>query len=162
VLGLFVFGLGMESIYLLALAWFFDGDLNTVMSLLSFGVSYGYRMLPIMIDEFHTIVNGFRLRNAPLASKGFLGWRALLRIGVTLVQSFYPMMLNTAKRTRTTVEALETRGFTFAGESAPARDLRLAQLRVTSGDVTIMVVTVVLVIGAFVVGGRIPVFARNF
>lgn len=200
VLGLFVIGLGLESLYLLALAWFFDGDLNTVMSLLtftlklgiislasmaafvsldpeklsnalisfrapamlSFGVSYGYRMLPIMIDEFHTIVNGFRLRNAPLASKGLLGWRALLRIGTTLVQSFYPMMLNTAKRTRTTVEALETRGFTFAGESKLGRDLRLAHMRVTAGDVVLMTLTLVLVAAAFVVGSQVPVFARDF
>lgn len=50
VLELFVISLGMESIYLLAPAWLFDGDLNTVMSMLSFGVGYGYRMLPIMID----------------------------------------------------------------------------------------------------------------
>lgn len=39
------------------------------------------------------------------------------------VQAFYPLVLNTAKRTRTTVEALETRGFTSAtrdGGAGPA------------------------------------------
>lgn len=31
-----------------------------------------------------------------------------------IMQSFYPLMLNTAKRSRTTVEALELRGYRYA------------------------------------------------
>ncbi|WP_250446884.1 energy-coupling factor transporter transmembrane protein EcfT [Actinotalea sp. C106] len=198
ILGLFVIGLVLESTYLLLLAWLFDGDITTVLSLvtltlklgtislasmaafvsldpeklsdalislrapalLSFGVSYGYRMLPILMTEFHTIVNGFRLRSAPLERRGILGWRAVVRLSTTLVQAFYPMMLNTAKRTRTTVEALETRGFTFAGESRLGRDLRLAYLRVGAADVVLLVVTLVLVAAAFVTGAQVPLFAQ--
>ncbi|MBO1752786.1 energy-coupling factor transporter transmembrane protein EcfT [Actinotalea sp. BY-33] len=198
ILGLFVIGLVLESTYLLLLAWLFDGDITTVLSLvtltlklgtislasmaafvsldpeklsdalislrapalLSFGVSYGYRMLPILMTEFHTIVNGFRLRSAPLERRGILGWRAVVRLSTTLVQAFYPMMLNTAKRTRTTVEALETRGFTFAGESPLGRDLRLAYLRVGAADVVLLAVTLVLVAAAFVTGAQVPLFAQ--
>lgn len=200
VLGLFVFGLVTETVYIFAVAWFFDGNLHTVMALttltlklgivalasmaafvsldpeklsdalvsmhapplLSFGVSYGYRMLPIIMDEFHTIVDGHRLRSAAPSGNGFLGWRAPVRIGVTLVRCFYPMMLNTAKRTRTTVEALETRGFTFAGESAEGRRMRLAYLRFAPLDAALIAVTIALVVGAFVVGNEIPLLARDF
>ncbi|WP_030158829.1 energy-coupling factor transporter transmembrane protein EcfT [Glycomyces sp. NRRL B-16210] len=200
VLGLFAFGLVTETVYLFAVAWFFDGDLHTVAALvtlslklgivalasmaafvsldpeklsdalvsmkapplLSFGVSYGYRMLPIIMDEFHTIVDGYRLRSAPMERKGFLAWRVPVHIGLTLVRSFYPMMLNTAKRTRTTVEALETRGFTFAGESAKGRDIRLAYLRMRPRDLALLAVTAILIAGAFAAGELNPLFARDF
>ncbi len=33
--------------------------------LLAFGVSYGYRMLPILVDEYVTVFEGQRLRHAP-------------------------------------------------------------------------------------------------
>lgn len=200
VLGLFVIGLGFETTYLLVVAWFFEGDTNTVMSLialtlklgsvslaslaafvsldpeklsdalvafkaprlLSFGVSYGYRMLPIMIEEFHTIVSGFRLRSAPDRRRGLLGWRAAYRLITMIIAAFYPMMLNTAKRTRTTVEALEARGFTYAGESDEARKLRLSYLQVTSGDIVLLAVTAFLCFAAFMVGATFPLFARDF
>ncbi|KHL17027.1 energy-coupling factor transport system permease protein [Mumia flava] len=200
ILGLFAFGLLTETTYLLIVAWFFDGDVNTVVSLLtltlklgtvslasmaafvsldpeklsdalismrapamlSFGVSYGYRMLPILMDEFHTIVDGQRLRTAPLERRGWWRLKVPVRVATTLVQGFYPMMLNTAKRTRTTVEALETRGFTFAGESAAGRRIRLAYLHVGPADVVLMVATLALVAVAFAVGAEHPVYARDF
>ncbi|MEU6861215.1 energy-coupling factor transporter transmembrane component T [Glycomyces sp. NPDC046736] len=200
VLGLFAFGLVTETVYLFAVAWFFDGNLHTVASLvtlslklgivalasmaafvsldpeklsdalvsmkapplLSFGVSYGYRMLPIIMDEFHTIVDGYRLRSAPLERKGLLAWRVPVHIGFALVRSFYPMMLNTAKRTRTTVEALETRGFTFAGESTKGREIRLAYLRLRPRDLALALTTAILITASFTLGTLAPLFARDF
>lgn len=200
ILGLFVFGLVTETVYLFAVAWFFDGNLHTVAALvtlslklgivalasmaafvsldpeklsdalvsmkapplLSFGVSYGYRMLPIIMDEFHTIVDGYRLRSAPLERKGLLAWRLPVHIGLTLVRSFYPMMLNTAKRTRTTVEALETRGFTFAGESTKGREIRLAYLKLRPRDLALAIATAILITAAFAIGTQHPIFARDF
>src|SRR5699024_7247915 len=82
-----------------------------VPAVVGFGVSYGYRMVPLLVTEFQTIVDGHRLRGAPPRGHGFLGWRTFARLGGIAVQSFYPLMLNTARRTRTTVEGLETRGF---------------------------------------------------
>ncbi|WP_199041438.1 energy-coupling factor transporter transmembrane component T family protein [Glycomyces salinus] len=199
VLGLFIFGLVTETAYIFAVAWFFDGDVQTVMALLtltlklgtvalasmaafvsldpeklsdalvsmhappllSFGVSYGYRMLPIIMEEFHTIVDGYRLRSKPV-ERGFLGWRIPAAVAFALVRSFYPMMLNTAKRTRTTVEALETRGFTFAGESKAGRSMRLAYLRLGPRDAALVAVTVALVVGAFMFGQHLPLLSRDF
>ncbi|WP_402462692.1 energy-coupling factor transporter transmembrane component T family protein [Isoptericola aurantiacus] len=110
-------------------------------AVLGFAISYGYRMVPLLIDEFHDIVDGHRLRGAPHRGHGFLGRRTIGRIGRIAVQAFYPLFLNTAQRTRTTVEAMETRGFTSAGPSAAGRRLRLAHLRWTVGDTLLIVAT---------------------
>lgn len=131
-------------------------------ALLSFGVSYGYRMLPLLIDEFHTIVDGHRLRSAPLRSPGFLGWRAIASVCRMIFSAFYPLMLNTAKRTRTTVESLETRGFTYALEHPDGQRIRLAYLRIRFRDVLLMVVTVAIIVGAYVLGVLFPLEVRSF
>src|SRR5699024_8590490 len=46
-----------------------------VPAVVGFGVSYGYRMVPLLVTEFQTIVDGHRLRGAPPRGHGFLGWR---------------------------------------------------------------------------------------
>ncbi|MEQ6900768.1 energy-coupling factor transporter transmembrane component T [Nocardioides sp. YIM 152588] len=122
-------------------------------AVLGFAVSYAYRMVPLLIDELQTIIDGHRLRGAPPAGHGFLGWRTMRRVGLVAVQSFYPLFLNTAKRTRTTVEALETRGFTLTGGASPeGRRLRLAGLRFTWADGLLLVLTLAVVVLAFVAG----------
>ena len=119
-------------------------------AILGFAVSYGYRMVPVLVDEFQTIVDGHRMRGAPPRGHGFLGWRTVVRGARIAVQAFYPLVLNTAKRTRTTVEALETRGFTSAARDGAGRRLRLAHLRCTAGDAALIGVTVVVVTAVLV------------
>jgi energy-coupling factor transport system permease protein len=115
-------------------------------------------MVPLLIDEFQTIVDGHRLRTAPPHGHGLLGWRTAARIGTIAVQAFYPLILNTAKRTRTTVESLETRGFNTSGAAGSAgRRLRLAYLRITWADVVLLVGTVLVVVGAYWAGSAWPV-----
>ncbi|HEV7951209.1 MAG TPA: energy-coupling factor transporter transmembrane component T, partial [Glaciihabitans sp.] len=129
-------------------------------ALLSFGVSYGYRMLPILVDEFHTIVDGHRVRSAPVRSPGILGWRYLVRVCQITVAAFYPLMLNTAKRTRTTVEALETRGFTYAMEHPDGQRIRLAYLKVRARDVVLLMVSALVIVGAYLLGGMFPFYVN--
>lgn len=124
--------------------------------LLAFGVSYGYRMLPILVDEYVTVFEGQRLRHAPVEKRGLLGWRVILQWCVLAVTAFYPIMLNTAKNVRTTVEALETRGFTYGASNPKGRTLRLAYLRVGALDVTVLLVSAAVVAAAFWVGGQYP------
>lgn len=119
-------------------------------AMLGFGVSYGYRMVPMLIDEFQTIVDGHRMRGAPHCGHGFLGWRTAARVGRIAVQAFYPLILNTAQRTRTTVEALETRGFSLTGSDDPGRRLRLAHLRFTVADAALLLVTLTIVVATLV------------
>lgn len=130
-----------------ALLWFRAPDL------LAFGVSYGYRMLPILVDEYVTVFEGQRLRHAPVDKPGLFGWRVVLQWCVLAVTAFYPIMLNTAKNVRTTVEALETRGFTYGASNPRGRELRLAYLQVRGLDLLVVGVTLAAVVGAFAVPG---------
>lgn len=120
-------------------------------SLLAFGVSYGYRMMPILFEEFGTVLTGLRLRSAP-GPRGFLGLKALWRWGTWAVQAFYPIFLNTAKSVRTTVESLETRGFT----ADRGRDLRISRLHIGAVDYAVVALTLVAVVVAFAAGAAYP------
>ncbi|MDQ6422183.1 energy-coupling factor transporter transmembrane component T [Paenibacillus sp. LHD-117] len=118
----------------------------------SFGVSYGYRMLPILIEEYHNLIHSYRLRGKSPENKGFLRWRSILYMIRLSIIAFYPLILNTAKRTRTTVEALEVRGFTYSLVSQEAKRLKLAYLRVTASDYAFLGFTVHYMAGLFVLG----------
>ena len=126
--------------------------------LLAFGVSSGYRMLPILVDEYVTVFEGQRLRHAPPQRRGILGWRVILQWCTLAVTAFYPIMLNTAKNVRTTVEALETRGFTYGAANPRGRSLRLAYLRVTPLDVAVVAASVLAVAAAFWLGVQFPLY----
>lgn len=122
-----------------------------------FGISYGYRMLPILIEEYTSIFNSHRLRGKSPEKKGFLAWRFIYYLIKTAIVSFYPMMLNTAKRTRTTVEALETKGFTFSEFDKKSRELKLAYLKIRRKDFLFLASSLVAVIIVFYVGNVYPI-----
>ncbi|WP_181349036.1 energy-coupling factor transporter transmembrane protein EcfT [Thalassobacillus sp. CUG 92003] len=100
----------------------------------SFAVSYGYRMLPILLDEYQQIILSFRLRGKAPCNGGFFKWRTIYYYSKIVVKAFYPMMLNTAKKTRTTVEALEVKGFTYSLHNKEAKKLKLSHLKVSAQD----------------------------
>ena len=50
------------------------------------------------------------------------------------MNAFYPLMLNTAKRSRTTVEALELKGYRYAAVNKDVKKMKLATLKVTYND----------------------------
>ncbi|MFZ2526896.1 MAG: energy-coupling factor transporter transmembrane component T [Rhodococcus sp. (in: high G+C Gram-positive bacteria)] len=129
--------------------------------MLAFAVSYGYRMLPILVEEFNTVFDNYRLRSAPPDKAGPFGIRHLVHWVRMTVLSFYPIFLNTAQSVRTTVEALETRGFTYATIDRRGRDIRLAYLSVTTRDMAIVAATIVLVATAFWAGGTWPVYRQD-
>lgn len=128
--------------------------------MLAFGVSYGYRMLPILIEQFSDVFESYRLRVSPPSRPGLLHWRNGLQVVQMVVLSFYPIFLNTALSVRTTVEALETRGFTRSTDVGASRRLRLARLRFTARDVIVLVVTAAAIAGAFAVGAAFPVYRQ--
>lgn len=99
-----------------------------------FGISYAYRIVPVLIDEYHSIFNAYRMRSRPPRQGFFALPRKGLHFLTLMMRSFYPMMLNTAKRTRSTVESLELRGFGYAQEHPEAKKIRLAHLRFTTRD----------------------------
>ena len=102
---------------------------------LSFSISYAYRMLPMLMEEFQNVLLSYRLRGNPPAHDTFGGKVRYLIYQVKIImQSFYPLMLNTAKRSRTTVEALELRGYRYAAVNKSVKKIKLAALKVTYND----------------------------
>ena len=112
----------------------------------TFAVSYGYRMIPLLIEEYHNIINSFRLRGKAPEEKGLLYWRHALYMLKTAVYAFYPLVFNTAKRTRTTVEALEIRGFSHALQNKELKRLKLSYLKIGAKDIAFLAGYVVYVI----------------
>lgn len=125
---------------------------------IAFAVSYGYRMMPILVEEFSTVMEGYRLRQAPPAKAGFLGWRHLVHWATLAVRAFYPIFLNTAKSVRTTVEALEARGFTFATIDGRGRRIRIAGLRYRWLDLAVVLATAALIAAGFAIGAEWPLY----
>ena len=102
---------------------------------LSFSISFAYRILPVLMEEFQNILLSYRLRGNPPAKKTFPGKIRYLFYQIKLIiQAFYPLMLNTAKRSRTTVEALEIKGYRYALKNPTVKKMKLAMLKVTRND----------------------------
>lgn len=109
---------------------------------LSFSISYAYRMLPMLMEEFQNILLSYRLRGNAPETQSFLGKVKYLIYQVKVImQSFYPLMLNTAKRSRTTVEALEMRGYRYAATNKEVRKMKLSAMKVTYDDLLFLAVS---------------------
>jgi len=111
----------------------------------TFVIAYGYRMLPVLFQEYHDLVNSFRLRSAAPDSPGRFKWRHYAYLLKLSMKAFYPMIFNVAKRSRVTVEAMEARGFSRSLESEKSRELQLEELEVRWFDVTFFVGSLALV-----------------
>ena len=109
----------------------------------SFSISFAYRILPIMFEELQNILLSFRLRGQAPAHDTLMGRLRWVTYQVkTIVQSFYPLMLNMAKRSRTTVEALEIKGYRYASSNLAVLKIKLASLAIGKGDLVFIGVSV--------------------
>ena len=102
---------------------------------LSFSISYAYRILPILMEEFQNILLSYRLRGNPPEHEHLGGKIKYLIYQIKiLIHSFYPLMLNTAKRSRTTVEVLEIKGYRYAAINKQVKKIKLSTLHVSNND----------------------------
>lgn len=109
---------------------------------LSFSISYAYRMLPMLMEEFQNVLLSYRLRGNAPENDTFIGKVKNLIYQVKIImKSFYPLMLNTAKRSRTTVEALEMRGYRYAATNKEVKKMKLSALRVTYDDMLFLAIS---------------------
>lgn len=109
---------------------------------LSFSISYAYRMLPILMEEFQNILLSYRLRGNPPEHKSFIGKIKYLVYQIKIIiHSFYPLMLNTAKRSRTTVEVLEIKGYRYAAVNKNVKKIRLSCLKMSNNDLLFLAVS---------------------
>jgi len=118
----------------------------------SFSISYAYRMLPSLIEEYHHVFLSFRLRGKAPDQHGILYWRTITYFIKIAILSFYPLMLSTSKRARTTVEALETKGSFYAFNHEKVKTIKLAHLAFRPRDYYFLVFSLIYVISLFVVG----------
>lgn len=101
----------------------------------SFSISFAYRILPLIMEEFQSILLSFRLRGMTPDKKGLIGKIRYLAYQLKIsILAFYPLMLNMAKRSRTTVEALEMKGYKYAMTNKAVKKLKLSVLRFTRKD----------------------------
>lgn len=124
---------------------------------LSFSVSYAYRMLPMLMEEFQNVLLSYRLRgNAPDSSTMTGKVRYLIYQVKVIIHAFYPLMLNTAKRSRTTVEALEIKGYRYAAVNKEVKKMKLSTLKVTCDDLLFLAVSflwvALVVLGSLLIG----------
>lgn len=109
---------------------------------LSFSISYAYRMLPMLMEEFQNVLLSYRLRGNPPAHETMPGKiRYLIYQIKIIIHAFYPLMLNTAKRSRTTVEALEIKGYRYAAVNKEVRKMKLSSLKVTYDDLIFLAIS---------------------
>ena len=113
---------------------------------LSFSISYAYRMLPMLMEEFQNVLLSYRLRGNPPEHQNFSGKVRYLIYQVKIImQSFYPLMLNTAKRSRNTVEALELRVYRYAAVNKEVKKLKLSSLKVGYNDLMFLAISLLFV-----------------
>lgn len=109
---------------------------------LSFSISYAYRMLPMLMEEFQNVLLSYRLRGHPPAHETVPGKIKYLIYQIKIIiHAFYPLMLNTAKRSRTTVEALEIKGYRYAAVNKEVRKMKLSSLKVTYDDLIFLAIS---------------------
>ena len=121
---------------------------------LSFSISFAYRLLPTLMEEFQSILLSSRLRGNPPAAdslKGKLRW-LIYQVKIIML-AFYPLMLNMAKKSRTTVEALELRGYRYASQNKKVKRMRLSSLRLGRADGVFLAVSVAWTAAAFLLPG---------
>ncbi|WP_066316434.1 energy-coupling factor transporter transmembrane protein EcfT [Bacillus sp. FJAT-29814] len=108
----------------------------------SFSVAYGYRILPTLFEEFQQIILSYRLRGQAPTKNGFVYLRKITYFLLIFIKSFYPLMLNTAKRSRTTVEALETKGFSYGVNNRDMIKLKTSYLKFTYMDYSFIMISI--------------------
>lgn len=109
---------------------------------LSFSISYAYRMLPILMEEFQSVLLSYRLRGNPPEHDTLKGKICYLIYQVKIIiYAFYPLMLNTAKRSRTTVEALEMKGYRYAAANKEVKKMKLSSLKITCNDLLFIAIS---------------------
>ena len=96
----------------------------------------------MLMEEFQSILLSYRMRGNPPEHETLAGKARYLIYQVkVMIQAFYPLMLNTAKRSRTTVEALEIKGYRYAAVNRQVKKMKLSTLKVTYNDLLFLSVS---------------------
>lgn len=121
---------------------------------LSFSIAYSYRILPMMMESLRNILLSFRLRGVAPDKNGIFGMLRYVAYEIQIVmKAFYPLMLNMAKKARTTVEALELKGYRYGLMNPKVRRMRLKNLRFGKNDGVFVMITLLYTVASVIVFG---------
>ena len=96
----------------------------------------------MLMEEFQNVLLSYRLRGNPPAHETVTGKIKYLVYQIKIIiHAFYPLMLNTAKRSRTTVEALELKGYRYAAVNKEVRKMKLSSLKITYDDMIFLAIS---------------------
>lgn len=102
---------------------------------LTFSIAFAYRILPIMLEEYQHILLSYKLRGVSPVGGGLINNIKIMVNQVTVIMiSFYPLILNTAKRSRTLIESLELKGYRRSMKNPKVRQIKLAHLEFKTND----------------------------
>ena len=173
VLFLFCVGVFSQTGYLFIVALFFGGNTETIVPLLIMTLKVAVVSLasitvfsgldpdrlangmlwfgcPGQLSFSISFAYSYRLRGNPPSKNGLAGKIRYLAYQIRMIiQAFYPLMLNTAKRSRTTVEALELRGYRHSIQNPEVKKMKLAMLKVTRADLIFVCISIVWVCASF-------------
>lgn len=122
----------------------------------TFSISYAYRMLPLLMTEFQNVLLSFRLRSKSPSKEGLIGKVKYIWHRIKLVMnSFYPLILNTAKKSRTTVEALEIKGYRYASNNKEVKKMKLKNIKVTYDDLIFLLASFIWIMIALLVSTQL-------
>ena len=94
------------------------------------------------MEEFQNVLLSYRLRGNPPEHEKLTGKIKYLIYQIKIIiHSFYPLMLNTAKRSRTTVEVLEIKGYRYAAIDKKVKKIKLSALKVSNNDLLFLAVS---------------------
>ena len=87
------------------------------------------------MEEFQNVLLSYRLRGNPSEHESLTGKVKYLIYQIKIIiHAFYPLMLNTAKRSRTTVEVLEIKGYRYAAVNKDVKKIKLSSMKITNND----------------------------
>jgi energy-coupling factor transport system permease protein len=117
---------------------------------LVFAISFSYRIIPALLDEYQSILRSLRLRgNAPRENETGYRLRYITYTLQNILRSFYPLLMNMAKRSRAISESLALRGYLRALSNPAVRRLKLAGLRLGRRDYVFIAISLfALALGA--------------
>ncbi|MGL5382194.1 MAG: energy-coupling factor transporter transmembrane component T family protein [Culicoidibacterales bacterium] len=117
----------------------------------AFSIGFAYRILPILIEEFQNILLSHRLRGKAPEQDGFFGKSQYVIYQVKIIMvSFLPLMLNIAKRSRTTVEALELRGYRYANQNKVIKKMKIKMLQLGQVDFYFAIISIIWLWACFI------------
>ena len=123
---------------------------------LVFSISFAYRIVPVLLDEFQNIVYSYRLRGKAPDQTGVKGklLYVIYRIKI-IVLSFYPLMLNMAKRSRTITESLVLKGYLFSLNDKKVKRIKLSALQLRRQDALFILMSITWVMASLPLSGVI-------